>query len=254
MDEKAICALGRRKLQALAKQHGIKANMKNAEIVSELLPLLSHAQPEPAQEPPAKGWPSASRRPRGLPSRASSKSEADTSLAAEETPENMTASRNRISSGAAAARRSGASRASVQAESFTSHAAEETPEPKSASRRSVVRPSRASFDQETSGLADKTRSGEERRSSSVAAASATLTPHTEGRVQMKSAGRKSSFAAAAVQETDAADARCSAKRSYSCTAPAGGSRRSTAEALEEPKLSESRRLGRLGSNERWSYA
>ena len=46
MDEKAICALGRRKLQALAKQHGIKANMKNAEIVSELLPLLSHAQPE----------------------------------------------------------------------------------------------------------------------------------------------------------------------------------------------------------------
>ena len=45
MDEKAICALGRKQLQALAKQHGIKANMKNAEIVSELLPLLSHAQP-----------------------------------------------------------------------------------------------------------------------------------------------------------------------------------------------------------------
>jgi hypothetical protein len=46
MDEKAMCALGRKQLQALAKQHGIKANLKNAEIVAELLPLLSHAQPE----------------------------------------------------------------------------------------------------------------------------------------------------------------------------------------------------------------
>jgi hypothetical protein len=48
MDEKAICALGRKQLQLLAKQHGIKANLKNAEIVAELRPLLSHAQPEPA--------------------------------------------------------------------------------------------------------------------------------------------------------------------------------------------------------------
>ena len=48
MDEKAICALGRKQLQALAKQHGIKANLKNAEIVAELRPLLSHAQPKPA--------------------------------------------------------------------------------------------------------------------------------------------------------------------------------------------------------------
>jgi hypothetical protein len=48
---------------------------------------------------------------------------------------------------------------------------------------------------------------------------------------MKSAGRKSSIAAAAVQEPDAADARCSAKRWSSA-----GSWRSTAEALEEPEL------------------
>jgi hypothetical protein len=48
---------------------------------------------------------------------------------------------------------------------------------------------------------------------------------------MKSTGRKSSIAAAVVQEPDAADARCSAKRWSSA-----GSWRSTAEALEEPEL------------------
>ena len=152
-----------------------------------------------------------------------------TSIAAEETPEPKSASRKRSSSGAAAARRSGASRASLEAKAGTSLVAEETPEPKSASRRG--RPSRAPVDQEASGLAAETCSGDVRRSSSVAAASATFTPHTEGRVQMKSAGRKSSLAAAAVQEPDAADARCSAKRWSSA-----GSWRSTAEALEEPEL------------------
>ena len=190
-----MLALGRKQLQALAKQHGIKANMKNAEIVAELLPLLSHAQPEPAQEPsqgssksepdtllaaeeaPENKTASGKRSSSGAAaarrseaSRASVEAEVLTSLAAEETPEPKSSSRKRSRSGAAAARRSGASRASVEAEAFTSLAAEETPAPKSASRRSRGRPSRASVDQETSGLGAVTCC-EVRRSSSVAAAS-----------------------------------------------------------------------------------
>mmetsp|Transcript_2990 Transcript_2990/g.4535 ORF Transcript_2990/g.4535 Transcript_2990/m.4535 type:complete len:581 (-) Transcript_2990:131-1873(-) len=46
MDREGLCGLQRKELQALAKEHGIKANKKSAELIEELLVVLKQPTPE----------------------------------------------------------------------------------------------------------------------------------------------------------------------------------------------------------------